>query len=310
MFAADNSPNLAAIVGKASGLTAFGEGVPAYHVHYEIRMVDRSGRASTATFDRVQLELKHSRVEESAADYHKIVIGEGEKMWISRTGEVPLRLMEFDWAWPRFRQAIDALMRGGRLLPVRSLQASGRELQCAGDTEQAQVCVDSSSGLYFSAGKEGTLVTYDKWVPVGQRFLPTSIVLSRGKKILLEAKGTVEAPAAEKTQDQFQPPAGAIEIDTTQRDEHGVPLGQDQDRYRIVHREPVRISARGVYGNVLVQVQVDARGRVRKADVLDSDDRALESPALDAARATVYAPYEVSGQYAPFETTIFYGFSR
>jgi hypothetical protein len=109
-------------------------------------MVDRSGRGFLAVFDRVQLGTKHFRTEESAHDYQKIVIQKGEKMWVMRKGDRPLRLMEFDWAWPSYRQAIDALMRNDRLPPVTSLHVGGRELQCAGDSRDVQVCIDGGSG--------------------------------------------------------------------------------------------------------------------------------------------------------------------
>jgi TonB family protein len=54
----------------------------------------------------------------------------------------------------------------------------------------------------------------------------------------------------------------------------------------------------------LVKVYVDESGRVRKAEVVDADDKALGSAAMDAAERTAYMPVEIDGHRAPFETSI------
>jgi TonB family protein len=153
----------------------------------------------------------------------------------------------------------------------------------------------------------GTRVTYDGWMPVGSRYVPTIIRLTRGKKLLLEAHGTVQVLQT-LSPDAFQPPPDAVQVDVTKKDQHNVPLGEPQSPHQIVHREPMRVEANEVFGYVIVRVEVGTKGRVTKAEVVDSDDPSLEHNALEEARGTIWEPYEVNGQLTPFEDEMFFPF--
>jgi len=133
-------------------------------------------------------------------------------------------------------------------------------------------------------------IMYDEWLPIGTHTVPGSIRIYEGKKLLVEATGTVET--VNKFPEHFmEMPETPSQADPT-------------TAHKAVRYQPIDASGAS-YGNTEIRVSADEKGQVTKADVIDSDDKRLEGVARKFARNIVFQPQVENGQPVPFTSVIY-----
>lgn len=261
-----------------------------HQVHYELKLVDVRGQESHATYD-IFRENTLAHVEMSALGFHyvRVLVDDGKRTWSKETGTEPLKLLDFQMVLLGPSAALSRLKAEMPRL-VRQV-IDGSPYLCADDGGGTAICFDPLLHIYAFGQTFNQTAVYDTWLKVGVRYVPGHIRIFQGKRLLLEATGTV-LPESKFPPETFtipaQPEDSTVELHSILK------TGRTDD-------------ARGLlYGNVQLTVGVDEKGKVRKVDVVDSDDKDLEGAAKHFAKTTVYAPYLVNGQPQSFETTLWY----
>ena len=69
-----------------------------HHLHYDLKLYDRDGHESTATYDIYRDPTRFKRIEIKAGDYQFTRISSCMTMWTggTYTGDVPLKLVDFE----------------------------------------------------------------------------------------------------------------------------------------------------------------------------------------------------------------------
>ena len=265
----------------------------AHHVHYDLKLYDRDGHESTATYDIYRAPLLYTRVEAKAGDYTLTFIrSEREKKeWQQYTGIKPLKLFDFEQAMDRPTIAINRFSQElDRVQEMDPGQLDGAPLLCANDQGGTSICFNPLLHLFAYAQMFNQTVMYDQWLPIGAHTVPGSIRIYQDKKLLVEATGTVEAV---KT---FPPDFMRIPATPTKPE----PMAE----HKVVHTKPIDMT-QAIAGGIQLAVSVDEKGRVKKAEVIDSDDKKTEGMARKAARGLVFEPKMENGQPVPFDTVLY-----
>lgn len=268
-----------------------------HHVHYDLKLYDRegdhAGHASTATYDIYRDPAIYTRIEIKAGGYEFTHIANvhDHKEWLRYTGIKPLRLYDFEQAFDRPKDAMGRFsLEPNNIQQMQPQQLEDTPLLCANDNAGTAICFNPLIHLFAYAQMFNHTIMYDRWLPIGAHTVPGSIRVYQDKKLLLEATGTVEA--VKKFPEHF------MEIPET-------PSQIDPDAaHKIAHSKPVDIT-QPFFGNIEVSISVDEKGHVKKAEVLDSDDKRLEGIARKAAHHIVYEPQMENGQPVPFDTVIY-----
>ncbi|TCK71947.1 energy transducer TonB [Acidipila rosea] len=262
------------------------------HVHYDLKLHDLKGKVTTGTYDVYRDPMISSRADVVAGAYKYTVIQNfiDHHLWISTSGERPLELLDFEELYLEPMPAIDRLMAyrpPPRLVPQ---QVNGAPLLCASDETTTNLCFDPLIHVYAYAQLLNQTVIYSDWQTVGTHTAAATIRIWDGKRLMVEADGRVEEVK------KFPPT-----IFVAPGDAEPAP---DAEKYKIIKYG--RVHEVDVYGNALIHVQVDEKGRVTKAQLIDADDKELKHIALEYAKGTRYEPYLVNGQPTPFETTLLF----
>ena len=166
----------------------------------------------------------------------------------------------------------------------------GVMFSCSGKYVGAEICFDSETGFPIEATVDQEQVVYKGWAPFGDGFYPNRLALYRGRRLQLEASTTITYLTTSK-KDTFRIPAGATESLPVHRMYRA-------ESHRLVRSGQVNTAS---FGDALVKVFVDDTGKVRRAELLDADDKYLGVAALRAVMQTVYVPDQSSGERQAFE---------
>ncbi len=282
---------LAAIKRFHATVPRFPRGHESYHSHTDLVLVGLSGVGSGATLDHWQKD-DLGRDEERAPGWQSTVVWGVQQNWSTREGTAPLRLAEIADLAPRpgpMERRIKALANGYVTLQQRNIE--GVEMSCSGVFGGAEICFDDLTGFPADASLDAERVVYKEWGQFDGASYPSRWEVYRGQRLQMEAKTTVTALEGPDT--LFAPLSGV----TAEANLNGAPR---ETPHQILSRGSVDSPS---YGQALVKVSVDGAGRVRNAELLDADDRALGAAAVKAARQTVYVAEEAQGRNVPFETT-------
>jgi hypothetical protein len=266
-------------------------------MHSELRIITVQGKESTATVDHWR-NGNLFRLEERAQNWSVTSFSDGNRAWSSQHGTQPMRLWTIDGLTdlsPRPNPA----ERRIRVYAPKGLKMNRRKIMgvmfsCSGKHAGAEICFDSETGFPIEATVDQEQVVYKGWAPFGDGFYPTRLALYRGRRLQLEVSTTITyLTTSEK--DTFQIPAGATESSPV----HGM---YPVESHRLVRSGEADTAS---FGDALVKVFVDDSGKVRRAELLDADDKNIGAAALRAAMQTVYVPDRTSGERQAFEAQYF-----
>ncbi len=264
-----------------------------HHVHYDLKLYDRNGHESTATYDIYRDPILYQRIEIKAADYQftRITNLRDHVEWRHYTGDTPLKLLDFEGvlslpqsAVTRFTQLPDGIQ------PMQPGQLDGAPVLCADDEHGTTICFNPIIRLFAYVQMFNRTIMYDQWLPIGSHTVPGTIRIYQDKKLLVEATGTVEAV---KT---F--PAHFMEIPDTP----SMPTPESQ--YKMISSKPMDLSDMR-YGNIQVAVSIDEKGHVTKESIMDSDDKHLDGAARKFVHNAVFEPRIKDGQPVPFDIVLY-----
>jgi Gram-negative bacterial TonB protein C-terminal len=264
-----------------------------HHIHYDLKLYDRDGHQTTATYDIYRDPVLYQRIEIKAGDYQLTRISNlrDHVEWQQYTGNEPLRIFDFEKVMRLPQSAIDRFAKEPQIVQsMNPEQFQGAPLLCANDNAGTAICFNPMIRLFSYAQMFNNTIMYDQWLPIGTHTVPGTIRIYQDKKLLLEATGTVEV--VKKFPDHL------MEIPDTPSQ----PLPEAQ--YKIVKSKPMDLSDPR-YGNVQVAVSIDERGKVIKESIVDSDDKHLDGVARKFARDLVFEPRIKDGQPVPFETVLY-----
>ncbi len=262
-----------------------------YHMHIDVRLIDLEGRETKATEDRWS-HGNLTRHESLAEGFHSVSVWMGEQLWSSVEGTAPLHLHDVQELVPRpgpMERRIRIL--GVGFVAMKPKTIGGATRSCSGTYGGAELCFDEATGFPAIAILDGERVIYDEWATYEGATYPSHLALYRGQRLQMEATLRVSQldPGDAAV---FQPLPGVRAISARYPNDN-------LDTPMLLKRGNVDSYS---YGKALVRVSVDGNGRVRKAELIDADDRSLGKAAVQAAKASVYMPKEIGGQSIPFET--------
>jgi hypothetical protein len=265
----------------------------AHHIHYDLKLYDRDERQTTATYDIYRDPVLYRRIEIKADNYQLTQINNvrDKQEWLHYTGDKPLKISDFEQALDVPEAAVDRLsLEASQVQKMGPQELHGAPLLCANDNTGTAICFNPLIHLFAYAQMFNRTIMYDQWLPLGTHTVPGSIRIYEGKKLLVEATGTVEAIK------KF--PEHLMEIPVT-------PSQVDPAKeHKIIRYKPMDTSE-ARYGNVELHVSADEKGQVTKTEVVDSDDKHLEGIARKFARSIVFQPQLENGQPVPFDTVIY-----
>jgi hypothetical protein len=264
-----------------------------HHIHYDLKLYDRDNHQSTATYDIYRDPAMNQHVEIKASDYALMQIANlrDKKEWLHYTGDKPLKIADFEQALDFPRAAVDRFSEEtSSVQTMEPEQLQGAPLLCANDNNGTAICFHPLIRLFAYAQMFNRTIMYDEWLPIGTHTVPGSIRIYEGKKLLVEATGTVET--VNKFPEHFmEMPETPSQADPT-------------TAHKAVRYQPIDASGAS-YGNTEIRVSADEKGQVTKADVIDSDDKRLEGVARKFARNIVFQPQVENGQPVPFTSVIY-----
>jgi hypothetical protein len=137
-------------------------------------------------------------------------------------------------------------------------------------------------------------VTWEDWQPVGTHTAPKQFRIYDAGSVMVEADGTVQVVKGFPP-DLFRIPAGEPDM--------GEPENNGAVPHKIASAKAVDLDL--LYGNLLIKLNVDAGGRVHKADLIDADDDDLIHTGVEFAKKLTFVPATAKGVAEPFEQYIY-----
>jgi hypothetical protein len=265
-----------------------------HHTHYDLKLYDRVGHESTATYDIYRDSNTNERIEVKADNYQLTRISNlrDHKDWIRYTGDMPLKIVDFEAVMDLPTAAVNRFKTERETVStMHSDQLDGAPLLCANDNDGTAICFNPMIRLFAYAQMFNRTVMYDQWLPIGTHTVPGTIRIYEDKKMLVDATGTVEA--VKNLPDNF------MEIPDTPSQP------PPQTQYKIVKSKPLDLSQQR-YGNIQIAVSVDEKGHVTKESVIDSDDKHIEGPLRKYARELTLEPRMKDGQPVPFDAVLYF----
>ena len=265
----------------------------AHHIHYDLKLYDRDGHESTATYDIYRDPIMYQRIEVKSGNYELTRISNlrDHVDWQHYTGDMPLKIADFEHILIIPQAAVDRFAQEPQnIKPMTRQELEDAPLLCASDEQGTTICFNPMIRLFAYAQMFNRTTMYDQWLPIGSHTFPSSIRIYQDKKLLVQATGTVEA--VQKFPDHF------MEIPDT-------PSQPDpQSQYKIVKSKPMDLSDPR-FGNIQILVSVDEKGKVTKESIIDSDDKHLEGVTRKFVRDLLFEPRVKDGQPIPFDITLY-----
>jgi hypothetical protein len=264
-----------------------------HHIHYDLRLYDRDGHESTATYDIYRDPILYERTEIKAGNYQltRITNLRDHVEWLHYSGDMPLKIADFDQVRILPQAAVNRFAKEPQnIKPMARQELEGAPLLCANDDQGTTICFNPMIRLFAYAQMFNRTIMYDQWLPIGSHTVPGAIRIYEDKKLLVEATGTVEA--VNKFPDHFmQVP-----------DSPSQPAPETQ--YKIIKSKQMDMSEPR-YGNIQVTVSVDEKGHVTKESIVDSDDKHLEGITRKFVKDLVFEPRIKDGQPIPFDAVLY-----
>jgi len=282
--------------------TAHGTTLDPLHLRYELKMEDVKGKPHTGSFE-VWNSTDGRRTEIHLDNYNgtEVALPDGGR-WLLHDGPRPLRVSEFVAERLEPQTAIQRSLVGGPSLKPRKVNDA--TLLCAGDGETAKVCFDQATGFIAVASVDQEVITYEAWRKIGWKYMAGVVRDTHNNRMILEATMTVASN--DVSPDVFAVPEGAVQVKSgTPLSVFEVPGADLAAPFHPVLSHGVSTLRPVTSGSAQVYVWVDEKGKVTKAVLEDADDKDIGDYALDAARRTIYAPYQEKGKYMGFRTSIY-----
>lgn len=265
----------------------------AHHIHYDITYEDRSGHDQKATYDIYRDPGRYTRVEIAAGDYHNIEITDWQthRVQTSFTSDMPLKIYDFTKILDEPQPVIYGLEHNQHGPPqVQQETIDNAPYFCSDDGIAIRLCFDPFLHSFAFAQVYNQTYTYEDWRSVGTHAFPAKIQIFDGKKTLVTAIGKSEAVK------RF--PLLLFQLDAAH------PATPD-NRRQMTHKAEKKMDPVPLFGNVQIQLEIDASGKVTKATALDSDDKRIVKPSLRFAKSLAFAPDSKNGAPAPFSTSLY-----
>ncbi|HYK34740.1 energy transducer TonB [Alloacidobacterium sp.] len=264
-----------------------------HHIHYDLKLYDRDGHESAATYDIYRDPVMYQRVDIKAGDFQFTRISNlrDHVDWQHSTGDMPLKIFDFERVMEFPQAAADRFSKEPQnVKEMQPEQLEGAPLLCANDNAGTAICFNPMIRLFAYAQMFNRTIMYDQWLTIGSHTAPGTIRVYEDKKLLVDAAGSVDV--IKKFPDHL------MEIPDTPSQP------SPQSQYKIAKSKPMDLSdAR--YGNIQVALSVDEKGHVTKESIVDSDDKHLEGTARKYVRDLVFEPSIKDGQPVPFETVLY-----
>jgi TonB family protein len=219
------------------------------------------------------------------ADYNDLQIGRGDYVWVKRTVDFqPLQAALVQNAF-RIRQYLDE--RAISVDRYYTISEHHKKLRCA-DISHGRLrhtaCIDADGNL--SKVKHGIHVEYEysDIRPVGSKFLPHRILVTRSGRLLLELNVEKILAGEGVAHNVPEPPEGSV-----QRKGCLAPTFPRLKAHPRVDYPSLALDAFR-QGQVVLYLLVGSNGEVQKAAVTQSAGESLDDSVLDVARHTQYEP--------------------
>jgi len=283
--------NLKDAISRADSLLAgYQNGVPPYHLHYDLTETSMTGQITTGTYDSWFVDPTHNRNRLVMGSYFWDATMDGASLVRHTSGQRSLRLQEFYWLWSRPKLVIDDLSDQKSIPGLKKINTSlGPEL-CA-STTYSELCFDGNRGNYVRASAGNLTAVYAQWRPIGLRFFPTDVALFHKKVMIFHAIGSVEP---------FQDTSGILDVT---KQTYPSPDDPIRPYPKLLHSS---VSKSDSYGYALVKIWVDNQGNVAKFLLLDADEKSIADAALRTVQTFKYVPAQLAGQPTASETTYLY----
>jgi len=271
-----------------------------HHIHYELKLYSHKGKLTKGTWDIWSDPLRFTRSDIVAGDFHYTHIEDLVHTieWRHFNGVMPLKVYDLleDYKEPGFAVSFFSSPGGGR--NVRFEQIENSPFSCTSEMLQMRVCFDPLAHVLAFAEMFNQTVTWEDWQPVGTHTAPRRFRIYDAGRVMVEAAGTAEVVKS------F--PAGLFTIPANEPD-----MGEPEDNgtapHKVVGMKPVHLDS--LYGNLLIRLEVDAEGKVHKADLIDADDDDLVRAGTEFAKHLTFAPQMANGVAMPFEQYIYFRYA-
>jgi hypothetical protein len=266
----------------------------AHHIHYDITYLDRSGHSQQATYDIYRDPIRYTRVEIVAGDYHDIEITDWQTHQVvtSFNGDMPLKIYDFMKIFEEPQPVIYGLEHNQHGIPqVQQEMVNNTPYFCSDDGIAIRLCFDPFIHSFAFAQVYNQTFTYEDWRSIGTHAFPAKVQIFDDKKVIVTATGEIEPVK------QF--PKLFFQLDAAHPP-------KQEDRHPMTHMGIKKTDPSPLFGNVQIQLEVDADGKVTKATALDFDDKRIVKPSLRFAKTIEFDPDSKNGAPAPFSTLLYY----
>lgn len=267
-----------------------------HHVHYDLKLYNHKGKLTKGTWDIWRDPLHFTRTDLVAGDFHYTHIEDlvHVTQWRHFNTLMPLKVYDLrqNYLEPVF--AVAWFEKPGPRHDVHFDQIQGSPFDCTNELVQMRICFDPLAHVLAFAQMFNQTVTWENWQPIGTHSIPQRFRIYDAGRIMVEATGHAEIVKTFPP-DLFTIPPGQPDM--------GEPEEDGATPHKVIGTQPVHLDQ--LYGNVLVQVQVDAEGKVHKVDMIDADDDDLVHDSVEFAKHLTFAPALTNGVAAPFDQYIY-----
>lgn len=267
-----------------------------HHVHYDLKLYNRKGKLTTGTWDIWRDPQHYIRADIAAGDFHYTHIEDLARklQWRHFNSVMPLKIYDLRQNYREPVWLVTQFSSAGARHNVQFREVGGSPFDCTNQVFQLQICFDPLAHVLAFAQMFNQTVTWEDWQPLGSHSVPRRFRIYDAGRVMVEAAGTAEELK------KFPPRLFVIPLNEPD-------MGEPEDAGSIPHRitgtKPIEMAP--LYGNVLVEVSVDADGKVRKTTLIDADDEDIQHDAEEFAHHLTFAPQMKEGVAVPFEQYIY-----
>jgi hypothetical protein len=267
-----------------------------HHVHYDLKLYNRKGKLTTGTWDIWRDPQHYIRADIVVGDFHYTHIEDLARklQWRHFNTVMPLKIYDLRQNYREPAWLVAQFSAAGARHNVQFREVDGSPFDCTIQVMQLRICFDPLTHVLAFAQMFNQTITWEDWQPLGSHSVPKRFRIYDAGLVMVEAAGTAEEV---KT---FPPALFVIpndEPDMGEPEDTGSPL------QKVIGMQPVNMD--WLYGNVLVQLSVDADGKVRKTTLIDADDEDIVHTAEEFAHHLTFAPQIKDGVAVPFEQYIY-----
>lgn len=269
-----------------------------HHIHYDLKLYDRHHKLTTGTWEIWRDPQHFVRNDFVAGDFHHTHIEDlaQHKEWRHFDRVLPLRFFDLLQNYEKPQVPV-ALFSNQSLVkdPIIAFeQIGGSPFDCTAQIFDMRICFDPMAHVLAFAQMMNQTVTWEDWQPVGTHTAPRRFRIYDGDRLILEASGAADVVKTFPA-DLFVIPAGQPDM--------GEPENNGTPPHRIISMKNQDETL--LYGNVLMHLFVDAKGEVKKAEVVDADNDNLIGDAKHFSRSLKFAPQMKDGVAVPFDEYLY-----